>query len=156
MLTGVGWPSARGLALRAAGCGPLCLHTAVALWTAGCVGSCDRIETGLVLCPHEPLCHLRVSPLGRTVISGTLLLVSHIPSPYMVPERPSPVATRPCPHVATADRSLGREKKVARRVASRSLQASGCPESEVAVGLGGAPWGIRQALAGAVTPGAPD
>lgn len=94
---------------------------------AGCVGSCDCIETGLVLCPHEALCHLRVSPSGRTVISGTVLLVSHIPSPYMVPERLSPVTTGPRPHVGTTDRSLGREKKVARRVASRSSEA--CWES---------------------------
>lgn len=141
------WTGSQSSRLR-----PLCLHTAVPLWTAGCVGSCDRIETGLVLCPHESLCHLHVSPSGRTVISGTVLLVSYIPCPYMVPECPSPVTTRPRPHVATTDRSLSREKKVARRVCRGQSGLKiltgwlGVLKAGVAVGPGGVPWGIRQAL----------
>ena len=130
----------------------------VTLWTAGCVGSCDHIEIGLGLCPHESLCHLHVSSLGGTVISGMVVLVSHIPSPHMVPERPSPVTTRLCVHVSTADRSLGREKKVARRVCRGQgglkilTGLLGILKARVAVGLGGVPWGIRQALAGAGDP----
>ena len=112
-----------------------------------------------VILPLLPSCWS--SPLSldmgyHFLLGSNILLSTVVQSKNNTQLCPSPVATRPCPHVATADRSLGREKKVARRVASRSLQASGCPESEVAVGLGGAPWGIRQALAGAVTPGAPD
>lgn len=71
------------------------------------------LETGLVLCPHESLCHLHVSPSGRTVMSGTVLLVSI--SSYGAP------APQPCDDQITStrgyrSRALAEEKKVARRV----------------------------------------
>ena len=149
------WTGSQSSRLR-----PLCLHTAVPLWTAGCVGSCDRIETGLVLCPHESLCHLHVSPSGRTVISGTVLLVSYIPCPYMVPECPSPVTTRPRPHVATTDRSLSREKKVEGLSGTGWPQdphrLAGCSESWGSCGPRRGPLGHQAGPEVQVTPGAPN
>lgn len=57
-------------------------------------------ETGLS--NHEPLCHLRGSASGRTVLCfWDSPAVPHTPSPCTVPECPRPATTRPRPHVAT-------------------------------------------------------